>query len=235
MSSNDAGEPVSREVDGTGVFQTVPNATANKPGEASPSGVGGAAPTAKVCVRCGMDLNGKQRLKDVKGYWCAECAEAERQERLRSRLVKCEECGRTVPRNTVAKVGGRKLCDLCSEGRAPDAADASDSFLFAQKLCSVCTRDVTNEKRLWNGTAYVCVACHEAELEKSRAQREARARERSHRVRCLECGDKVPADTLIKVDGLEICQACAEAQQVARRKHSQQKSESQLEFPSRLP
>jgi ribosomal protein S26 len=217
MSSNDAGKTT-----GASNSANAPNTTDTLGGSAPDAG---AIPVAKICVRCGMDLNGKPRLKDKKGYWCAECAEAERRERLSGRPVKCEECGRTAPRDTIVKVKGRKLCDLCADGLAPESVDASDSFLFAQKLCSVCTKDVTNEKRLWNGKSYVCIACHEVELESVHAQREARARERSYRMRCLQCGNKVPADTLVKVDGLEICQACVEVQQAGRRKEARQQHE----------
>ena len=164
----------------------------------------------KTCVRCGTDLTGKPRLKDKKGYWCTDCTEAERRERARNLPVKCEECDRTVPRYTIVKVSGRKLCDMCGEGQEPDPSDPSDSIeMPAQKLCDGCGKDVAEEKRLWNGKGYFCVTCDAAERQKAREKTEGKSRVKTPKLRCLECGRKVPADSLVKVNGLEVCVKCA--------------------------
>jgi ribosomal protein S27AE len=70
------------------------------------------APAAKVCCQCGKDLNGKKRLRDSRGYWCADCHKADKIATA-PKGEKCADCGRIVPPAALSDHEGRQICGVC--------------------------------------------------------------------------------------------------------------------------
>jgi hypothetical protein len=69
-------------------------------------------PAEKVCCKCGKDLTGKKRLKDSLGYWCPDCHRADEKSK-EVQGVKCEQCGRIVPGQSLTSSDGKKICSRC--------------------------------------------------------------------------------------------------------------------------
>src|SRR5690554_3339489 len=59
------------------------------------------APTAgeshKTCRICGKDVTGAKRYRDTLGYWCVDCHQREKRQRMAGQL-RCTGCGRMFPR-----------------------------------------------------------------------------------------------------------------------------------------
>jgi formylmethanofuran dehydrogenase subunit E len=172
------------------------------PAPESESGIAG----GKICVGCGMNLSGKTRLKDEKGYWCVDC---DKKERAKPVKVVCAGCGRTVSRTDVIKFKGKRLCDLCAEGKQADAGSPDDTDTMeaiVEKLCNACGKDVSRIKRWKDQKGYWCDECHQKEAKVKESPKPAVPKQ----LRCLECGNMVASETLTKVDGLEICRLCVD-------------------------
>lgn len=62
----------------------------------------------KICRVCGIDLEGKKRMKGPDGYICIPCAKAE--DKL---TIPCAECGRRLKPAGIIKHGSVKICRRC--------------------------------------------------------------------------------------------------------------------------
>jgi hypothetical protein len=70
----------------------------------------------KICVSCGADVTHRQRARDSRGYFCADCAKAEK-EATKPKGVKCGDCGRVVVETGLYDVGGVRVCTFCRDDR----------------------------------------------------------------------------------------------------------------------
>jgi hypothetical protein len=70
------------------------------------------AVVGKVCCQCGKDLSGKKRLRDSRGYWCPECAKADKAANA-PKGTKCADCGRVVNEAALTEYEGLKICGPC--------------------------------------------------------------------------------------------------------------------------
>lgn len=74
----------------------------------------------KICCNCGADLNGQQRLKDDSGqYWCIPCAKKDQAKRGFGK-VKCPDCGRMVPENSMIRHELTTVCTRCFKERTEE-------------------------------------------------------------------------------------------------------------------
>jgi hypothetical protein len=71
-----------------------------------------------------------------------------------------------------------------------------------KKLCCVCGRDVSHEKRAKDEKGYWCYDCHKADRERQRGGGD------KPRARCPECGRLVPADSIASLHGMTMCAKC---------------------------
>ncbi|MGA2230317.1 MAG: hypothetical protein ABSH22_05410 [Tepidisphaeraceae bacterium] len=71
-----------------------------------------------------------------------------------------------------------------------------------KKLCCVCGRDVTHEKRAKDEKGYWCYDCHKADRERQRGGPD------KARARCPECGRLVPAESIATLHGITMCAKC---------------------------
>ena len=73
----------------------------------------------KICCQCGVDVNGKKRAKDSRGYWCYECYKEDlRKERAAKKgdnrpKGRCNHCGRMVPVDSLITRSGLAMCAKC--------------------------------------------------------------------------------------------------------------------------
>jgi len=67
------------------------------------------------------------------------------------------------------------------------------------KMCVKCGKDLTGKKRLKDSHGYWCVECHKADVAEKAPQG----------VPCPKCGRIVKQETLVSVDGHNICSRCA--------------------------
>lgn len=82
-----------------------------------------AGPVAKVCCQCGVDLHGKKRLNDSRGYWCYACHKLD-QEANKPKGQKCADCGRIVPPAALSDYNGDMICGACRNDRKEQAKHA---------------------------------------------------------------------------------------------------------------
>ncbi len=75
-----------------------------------------AAVAVKVCCQCGKDLNGKKRLRDSRGYWCAACHKLDKAAHA-PKGIKCADCGRVVPEAGLTEYEGLQICGPCRTQR----------------------------------------------------------------------------------------------------------------------
>ena len=82
-------------------------------------------PAAKVCVNCGKDVTGQKRAKDSRGYWCYECHKEDmRKEKGADKpRVRCPDCGRGVPADSLINFDGIPICQKCRAERSEMAKE----------------------------------------------------------------------------------------------------------------
>jgi hypothetical protein len=72
---------------------------------------------SKICTICGIDVNGKPRVKDHDGnYYCLPCDEAQKQQRQSAQSA-CPDCGRFFPKDKLETHGGQLVCQGCVRKR----------------------------------------------------------------------------------------------------------------------
>jgi endogenous inhibitor of DNA gyrase (YacG/DUF329 family) len=86
-----------------------------------------------------------------------------------------------------------------AEGAA--AAEAKPAAPKPVKLCCMCGKDVTHEKRARDTRGYWCWECHRADLRRERGREKPRTR-------CPQCGRLVPADSITTYHGETMCTKC---------------------------
>jgi len=82
-----------------------------------------------------------------------------------------------------------------------DAKELTNQLRGKQKLCCVCGKDVTHDRRMKDGTTgrYWCYDC---------GSKQPQHVQHAMDVPCPECHRSVPATRLIKVDERYVCPAC---------------------------
>jgi hypothetical protein len=66
----------------------------------------------KVCCQCGVDLTGKERLRDSRGYWCMDCHRSDKKA-SEPKGIRCPDCGRVVSPGAIVDWDNRKICESC--------------------------------------------------------------------------------------------------------------------------
>lgn len=68
----------------------------------------------KICIKCGMDVAGRPRMKDKDGrYWCIPCGEAEQIHQISTDAGLCEMCGESFSKSQLMEISGQNLCPRC--------------------------------------------------------------------------------------------------------------------------
>lgn len=116
----------------------------------------------------------------------------------------CPECGGVIGSSDLEDLP----CTCATNPAVPDdddyrqaAAPAADQAVAnePEKVCRVCGKDVTNDKRRYKDSlGYWCLDCH-------RADAEART---AGKARCSNCSRLFPRDKLIEIDGDRLCNTC---------------------------
>lgn len=98
---------------------------------------------SKVCIICGVDVNGKPRVKDRDGnYYCLPCEQSEKEKRQSAQLA-CPDCGRFFPSDRLEEHGGQLVCAGCIRARRQKyqktkfrmaAAGSTDARLRARRI-----------------------------------------------------------------------------------------------------
>jgi formylmethanofuran dehydrogenase subunit E len=110
-----------------------------------------ASSTSKVCVQCGRDVTGAQRMRDSQGkYWCIACGEADQRKRKGSEGVTCAGCSKTFPASAITTVNLLPYCGKCAKKRK----SASRESLFSRFSSS---SDQIDKKRLVMMLAFMAV------------------------------------------------------------------------------
>ncbi len=70
----------------------------------------------KVCCSCGIDVNGKKRTRDSRGYWCYEC---HLKDKAANKVegVRCADCGLKKKPSALFDYEGLKICQSCRQDR----------------------------------------------------------------------------------------------------------------------
>jgi len=86
---------------------------------------------SKICIVCGIDVNGKPRVKDREGnYYCLPCDEAQKQQLQAARLA-CPDCGRFFPKDHLEEHGGQLVCPGCIRKRRRNYQQTKSRFAAA--------------------------------------------------------------------------------------------------------
>jgi hypothetical protein len=102
-----------------------------------------ASSSTKVCVQCGRDVTGAQRMRDSQGkYWCIACGEADQRKRKGSEGVTCAGCSKTFPQTAITNVNMLPYCMKCAKRRK----SASRESIFSRISAS---SDQVDKKRLF--------------------------------------------------------------------------------------
>jgi transcription initiation factor IIE alpha subunit len=81
----------------------------------------------KVCCQCGVDVTGKKRLKDSRGYWCYDCHKKDLEKQGQTRVqITCPDCGESFDEQKMIQHGGSLLCKECYRHRLRHEDDESD-------------------------------------------------------------------------------------------------------------
>jgi hypothetical protein len=112
-----------------------------------------ASSTSKVCVQCGRDVTGAQRMRDSQGkYWCIACGEADQRKRKGSEGVVCAGCSKTFPPAAMTAVNLLPYCTKCVKKRKK--ASHSGESIFSRLSAS---SDQVDKKRLVMMLAFMAV------------------------------------------------------------------------------
>jgi len=88
-----------------------------------------ASSTSKVCVSCGRDVTGAQRMRDSQGkYWCIACGEADQRKKKGSDGVVCAGCSKTFAPSDMTAVNLLPYCTKCVK-RRKKATHSGESLL----------------------------------------------------------------------------------------------------------
>jgi predicted RNA-binding Zn-ribbon protein involved in translation (DUF1610 family) len=88
-----------------------------------------ATSTSKVCVQCGRDVTGAQRMRDSQGkYWCIACGEADQRKKKHSEGAVCAGCSKTFAPSEMTAINLLPYCAKCAK-RRKKATRSSESLL----------------------------------------------------------------------------------------------------------
>jgi hypothetical protein len=118
--------------------------------------------------------------------------------------ILCPDCGGVVGATETTEDGDPCRCFVAksSDDTHMDPVDPPAADLAAPsvrpKVCRICGKDVTGQKRAKDHTGYYCYDCHKAEEK----------RENYGRVRCRVCGHLVKEESLTDYEGTRMCPTC---------------------------
>ena len=87
---------------------------------------------AKVCCKCGKDVDGKKRFKDSLGYWCEACHFSEKREE-QAKHVPCDACGRFVEPDKLEDYDGVHICSRCVKERKQEGRKKRRAVSFGSE------------------------------------------------------------------------------------------------------
>jgi DNA-directed RNA polymerase subunit RPC12/RpoP len=115
--------------------------------------------------------------------------------------ILCPDCGGVVGATETTEDGdpcrcfvGKPADDTQVDAPTPEPVAPADR----PKICRVCGKDVSGQKRAKDHTGYYCYDCHKAEEK----------RENYGRVRCQVCGHLVKEESLADYEGTRMCPTC---------------------------
>jgi formylmethanofuran dehydrogenase subunit E len=99
---------------------------------------------SKVCIHCGRDVTGAQRMRDSQGkYWCIACGESDKRKKKGDEGVVCAGCSKTFAPAQMTAVNLLPYCSKCAKRRRKSTR--SGESLFARLTAS---SDQIDKKRL---------------------------------------------------------------------------------------
>jgi len=112
----------------------------------------------------------------------------------------CPECGGVVGATETTDAGPPCKCfSTESISTSETVADLPPPVETAvAKICRICGKDVTGQKRVKDNTGYYCVPCAKEEEKK----------EHGGRVRCKVCGHLTKEENLEMYEGAKMCHRC---------------------------
>jgi len=113
----------------------------------------------------------------------------------------CPDCGGLVGADP-SDLRRKCTCNLNDTDHVAEALGAPK----VQKVCCICGKDVSHEKRAKDSRGYWCYDCHKAERARERAAE-------AGKVPCHDCGRLVVPKALIAFEGDKICARCKESRQ----------------------
>lgn len=121
----------------------------------------------------------------------------------------CPDCGGVVGATETTEAGPPCRCFVsdrrkteATEGEKPEDtvsdAPSVQEAPSSSKVCRMCGKDVTGQKRFRDHLGYYCLEC----------ARELEKQERQGRVRCRVCGHLVKEESLSVYEGTKMCPGC---------------------------
>jgi hypothetical protein len=114
----------------------------------------------------------------------------------------CPDCGGVVGATETTDAGPPCRCFVSEPSTKSDTVSdlPAPVEVPAAKICRICGKDVTGQKRAKDNTGYYCYECAKAEEKK----------ERQGRVRCKVCGHLTKEENIQPYDGVKMCHRCRE-------------------------
>jgi DNA-directed RNA polymerase subunit RPC12/RpoP len=112
----------------------------------------------------------------------------------------CPDCGGVVGATETTEAGPPCRCFVSDNtSKSETVADLPPPVEApAAKICRICQKDVTGQKRVKDHLGYYCVDC----------AREQEKIEHQGRVRCRVCGHLVKEENLVVYEGTKMCVKC---------------------------
>jgi DNA-directed RNA polymerase subunit RPC12/RpoP len=114
----------------------------------------------------------------------------------------CPDCGGVVGATETTEAGPPCRCfvkDPADQAKPDETvSDAAPPEVTPAKVCRVCGKDVTGQKRVRDHLGYFCYEC----------AKEQELKEHQGRVRCQVCGKLVKPESLTPYEGTKMCPAC---------------------------
>jgi DNA-directed RNA polymerase subunit RPC12/RpoP len=115
----------------------------------------------------------------------------------------CPDCGGVVGATETTEAGPPCRCFVSDNvSKSETVADVPPPVeappVPAAKVCRICGKDVSGEKRVKDHAGYYCVPCAKEEEKK----------EHQGRVRCRVCGHLVKEENLTLYEGTKMCPKC---------------------------
>jgi hypothetical protein len=112
----------------------------------------------------------------------------------------CPDCGGVVGATETTEAGPPCKCFVGESSTKSDTAVEAPPPVEApvQKICRICGKDVSGEKRVRDHLGYYCYNCAK-ELEKQ---------EHGGRIRCKVCGKLTKEENLQDYEGTKMCHRC---------------------------